>query len=875
MKKRITSLFIVLAIMLTMVPFGTVFASESIAFSDVSEDAWYKKYVDYVKEQGIMNGVSEDSFLPEENLTRAMFVTILGRFAKAEVDEDAKAVFTDVEEGIWYAPYVKWAYENKIANGVTETEFAPDASVTREQVAVLISRYLRSEGYALVTSAAKAFADADSISEYAAKDITRCQNAAIMSGNADNTFLPQKNITRAEAAAVISKIADYVELNSKTTILNEADKEIMAISFSALQNPQVEGINLAKDHFRVAFTRSFSVTGTADEILDQVYNIDFENVTASQESALKMVVHTLYGGADIENQESRYFGGEKKKTIVAEDFIMGDLFVYDSTLLIFNGENFITLDKEHKEISAKEVLAEALKAKRYVVLRPSYTFAEFNHYEEDFEGENFTPEQKAIIQTAKNYVLRGYRTQYEDTRFLSGSDYRWQIGVKDIEDYTLDDTGYTNCAAFVTDVYRNAIGFETLYYQTSDYNKAKELQKFFYEPTGKETDEEKAKIEKEFREILQPGDAINYRRASSGHIVLYIGNNKYIHSSGSVFNYSGRKETYEPSIRYRSLDDLFGLETIDASNSMFSGSIKQISIIRPEGTVTESAKTRMEKLQGVVAEKLTSNNTEITVSAGDTIEYIFSAYNTNDYEVTIDITDEVPENTTYVSGAEKVNGNKLSWQIKVPAGETIKVSYIVTADKDGSIIESKKATMNGVPVKAQSLFVRNTLTEEDGKKVTDATYSAVKEDANEIARANKIYKDALGKEAVFTQATLEELKEAIWVTGEDNKIRLNNEGQYRSMVVPTLWGGRKLYTERWEFKLGAADYRTELVREKNLVKGDIIATYLGEEGTLYVYTGADKLVNLKTGEEITNITPFLDALICDDLFAVLRPSTVF
>ena len=189
-------LFLIVSIIFSIISFGEVFAFETPSSNDI----------------------------PEKNMTRAMFVTALGSFANAEVYKDAKTVFTDLEEGSWYVPYIEWASRNGIIKGVTESKFMPDAAITREQAAVIISRYLINEGYALVADEAIDFVDAGSISEYAEKDVSRCCNAGIFNGNPDNTFLPLANITSAETATVFTNIANYVRLNSKTTVFNNADE---------------------------------------------------------------------------------------------------------------------------------------------------------------------------------------------------------------------------------------------------------------------------------------------------------------------------------------------------------------------------------------------------------------------------------------------------------------------------------------------------------------------------------------------------------------------------------------------------------------------------------------------------------------------------
>ncbi|MBR3870758.1 MAG: S-layer homology domain-containing protein, partial [Clostridia bacterium] len=101
-------------------------------FIDVAETDWFNKAVNYVADNNYFQGVSENEFDPDGKMTRAMLVTVIGRIAKADVSQ-AKSDFADVEDGNWYAGYVAWAAENGIVTGVGEGKFAPNDNVTREQ----------------------------------------------------------------------------------------------------------------------------------------------------------------------------------------------------------------------------------------------------------------------------------------------------------------------------------------------------------------------------------------------------------------------------------------------------------------------------------------------------------------------------------------------------------------------------------------------------------------------------------------------------------------------------------------------------------------------------------------------------------------------
>lgn len=176
-------------------------------FNDVKADAWYYDAVRYAYENKLVNGISETEFAPEEKLTRAMLVTMLYR---AENEPDAeKAEFADVNEGAWYYNAVAWAKENGIVNGISETEFAPDVNITREQTAAIIYRYASLKGYNMAAGESTdilSYTDYADISEYAVTPLKWTSGMSIMTGKTKETINPSDLSTRAEIAAVLMRL---------------------------------------------------------------------------------------------------------------------------------------------------------------------------------------------------------------------------------------------------------------------------------------------------------------------------------------------------------------------------------------------------------------------------------------------------------------------------------------------------------------------------------------------------------------------------------------------------------------------------------------------------------------------------------------------
>lgn len=177
-------------------------------FTDVAEDAWYHDYVYDLVYRGVVNGMTATTYEPEGKLTRAQFVKLLAcSLADAETLKtyEGKHPFMD-SEGHWAEAYIAWAKDKGIVEGVSATEFDPEAPITREQMATIFGRYALKQGIELPKDAAPAesFPDADKISEYAREFVELMRIAGILNGYEDGTFRPQGNATRAEAAKLFS-----------------------------------------------------------------------------------------------------------------------------------------------------------------------------------------------------------------------------------------------------------------------------------------------------------------------------------------------------------------------------------------------------------------------------------------------------------------------------------------------------------------------------------------------------------------------------------------------------------------------------------------------------------------------------------------------
>ena len=178
-------------------------------FTDLDANAWYYSYVKTIVEKGLMNGISATEFAPNATLTRGMFVTVLYRLEGAQKVANAVA-FTDVPAGQYYADAVAWANANGIVKGITDTEFAPNANVTREQMAAMLARYAEYKKIAVAVDGDVTYTDSAEISDYAKDAVKAANKLGILIGNADGSFAPKKNATRAEAAALFVRLLDVL-----------------------------------------------------------------------------------------------------------------------------------------------------------------------------------------------------------------------------------------------------------------------------------------------------------------------------------------------------------------------------------------------------------------------------------------------------------------------------------------------------------------------------------------------------------------------------------------------------------------------------------------------------------------------------------------
>lgn len=179
-------------------------------FRDVAQSRWSYPYVKALYDNGYVQGMTENAFAPTGQLTRAQLVTLVGRMADVDPKDYPACAFQDVPAGSWYAPYVEWARQTGVVQGVSADRFDPNGPATREQLAVIAARCADLQGAWLrplippVT-----FTDQSQISPWATESVSRLQQAGSIGGYPDGSFRAQNPVTREEACRILCETLMY------------------------------------------------------------------------------------------------------------------------------------------------------------------------------------------------------------------------------------------------------------------------------------------------------------------------------------------------------------------------------------------------------------------------------------------------------------------------------------------------------------------------------------------------------------------------------------------------------------------------------------------------------------------------------------------
>lgn len=199
---KFVAMLLVIAMIAGVLPFA--FAANVGPFTDVKDTDWFASNVQYVYDNGLMNGTTTTTFEPESNLTRAQTAMVLWRIA-GQPAPTAKAPFTDLVDA-WYRDAIAWAAEQKVVNGRGDGTFDPAGFITREELVTMTWRYA---GEAASEQDLSNWPDADKVYDYAAGAMKWAVETGVINGK-DGKLAPKDNATRAQFAAIIER---YMKLN--------------------------------------------------------------------------------------------------------------------------------------------------------------------------------------------------------------------------------------------------------------------------------------------------------------------------------------------------------------------------------------------------------------------------------------------------------------------------------------------------------------------------------------------------------------------------------------------------------------------------------------------------------------------------------------
>ena len=216
-----------------------VMRDAALPFTDVADTAWYADAVQYVYENGLMTGVSESEFAPDGTATRGQIVTILWRLAGSPVVNYAMR-YADMDEGAWYGEAVRWAASTGVVTGYSESSFGPNDAITREQLAAILYRYVKTQGQGFTGMwyFPLRYDDAASISSWADEAMHWCVMKGLLNGTSETVLSPRATATRAQLAAILQRFCELPKDTASKSAAQTAYDRASAYLTAAVSAPR-------------------------------------------------------------------------------------------------------------------------------------------------------------------------------------------------------------------------------------------------------------------------------------------------------------------------------------------------------------------------------------------------------------------------------------------------------------------------------------------------------------------------------------------------------------------------------------------------------------------------------------------------------------
>ena len=184
-----------------------------ISFTDVKENHWFYNAVMYAAGKAIFKGNPDGSFAPNKAITRAEFVMVLANYSGEDYSNEECSKFSDVKSSAWYYHAVAWAANRGIVSGMSADKFAPTGTITRQDLCLMLTNYLKYKGVTIDNAVSEPFADDAKIGKWAYDAVYVIKSIGVVSGMGANEFQPRGNATRAQVAQMMMKFDQYLNNN--------------------------------------------------------------------------------------------------------------------------------------------------------------------------------------------------------------------------------------------------------------------------------------------------------------------------------------------------------------------------------------------------------------------------------------------------------------------------------------------------------------------------------------------------------------------------------------------------------------------------------------------------------------------------------------
>ncbi len=508
-------------------------------------------------------------------------------------------------------------------------------------------------------------------------------------------------------------------------------------------------------------------------------------------------------------------------------------------------------------------------------------------------GQVMTPKHAAISEVAHAFYYKGsyiHYDQYGTRRNINPSP----------EAATADERLHIDCSTFVNAVYYEAFGENVQPYPTTERSPqtgvmteyAKNFNGInpdvigYYETADLDTEEKKSEFVEMIRATLEVGDVIVYRRASSGHAIIYVGNGYFLHSTGASYEYAigdphSAYDQVDPKGTVSKLYLSTYLDDKDNGRYVLAPNVVTISILRPLARgleINDVTEARM-SIPGISLEKSSSAPHRSAVRSGDTVVYTVTLKNNGSSAVSdVTLTDFIPEGAVFVGGMRgiTVDNGTISYITSLEAGEEINITYAVKIIADEPCDIVSRGDVNGVPLNEIFNTVSVSMTEINEKALVELAKAFFNEERSfddPLKAAKALYSEALGMNFTECAEALALIDALIDTEGNT----FNSQSADADLLVRGLYGG-------YDIRLGyrVDNDRSRLVREHNLSVGDVVIGEYGDDTVveLYVYLGAGEF--LFASSETSTLSLFtiessltknlLVSLISFDRYVVIRPS---